>query len=1133
MKNKEKSNGKKPDKKTKVKKEPIFKRLGKFTSKNYKAILIVWVVILAGAAYPALQLSKVISYNELEFLPDDLEYHEGSAILNDLFPSNSTGTTIIVMQSSELISSDDNIEYIRNLTERIFEEYGEDIAEFQSALTVFDEFNNSYWSMFNDAKNLLNTTIVDMIDTAVVSMHQTEEDLTILWDAISSIYTYTWFNLSRTYFYGNFNTTLFESGPSQSVYDIIHLLTNSTTGTGINPNFVNTVYSLFTSQLTNTSLVNDQVIQDFTQILANTTLFGYLNTTQGMTINEYNQEVYPYFDLYHTTWNETYYNMITGLGTTIVNGTIISENEFTNSSIINGYASQGNVLLQLLAVNNTVFNSLNITEIILDLTENSIDLLDLISDYTIDIPISQTDIINAINPLIPDFIEEIYLLGPSPTNEEINTLSESFLDQAFAEIMILFPPVENFDDPMIQDFMQWVISSDGKTSLILVRYDKFGKTLDEIDEMINTADNGIGDLAHQVKAELGLDQTEVYHTGDNFVTDVWTTQAQDDAKLIDIFTIVFVFIILLVFFASLVAPLIPLAVIGGSIVVSMAILFLISFGMDIHFMATLFLTVTSLGAGVDYCIFIFSRYNEERKNGFAKEQAIITSMTYAGESVFHSGLTVLVGFGAMIIPNFPLLRILGLAMIIGVTISITSALLVVPSIIMLLGDKIWWPKIFQKIFRPKTWFKKDEKTNEEDIEQLPEGTSVYSVKEKEENPEKKKSFLVRFANIITNNGLVITLITLAVSAPFIYFAFTMDTSTDFMGMLPSDFEGTEGRNILSDNMSVGDPTPIILLFYNLNESPISYDLRYETFTLTDNLDDIGHVSTIRTTIRPLGRVIINAHEGLFADICNSFVGEDNRSLLIEIYLDKSPYSKEAEEFVSNLPTTVENILADKNLEKLAIGDVYYLGYARSLYEIKQITDNAFPIVIPIVIVGVYLVLFFLFGSYFTPIRLILTIALGIVVTLGMLQLVFSVGLGVPIFWLLPLMLFSILMGLGLDYDIFLVTRIKEYYDKGMSNKEAIAHALDHTASIITSCGSVMAAAYSALLISQLWHLRELGFAFALAIILDATVIRLIVVPAVMVLMEKLNWIGPKWLMKKRHAAVENNSESKDADNSEK
>ncbi|MHA1188222.1 MAG: MMPL family transporter, partial [Candidatus Heimdallarchaeota archaeon] len=1042
-------------------------------------------------------------------------------------------------QSTEAISSDDNMEYISNLTERIFQEFGEDISEFQSALTVFDGYNDTYFGMINDAKNGLNATLVDMISSAVVDMHQAKDELTTLWDTISSLYTYTWFNISRAYFYGNFNSTLFQSGPTQTVYDIIHLLTNSTVGLGITADYIDAVYNIVSNQLVDTSLVNDSMIQDFTQTLTNTTLFTYLNVTQGMTIEEYNLEVYPYFDLYHQTWNETFYDMVTVGGTSIVNGTSISDNLFTNSSIINGYISQGTVLAQLLAVNDTVYTSLNITEIILDLAESNLDLLELISDYPLDLPISQGDINAAIEPLIPEFIEAIFLLGPSPTNEELIALSDSFLDQALTAIMALptitafFPLAENIDEvPSL--FSQWILSNDGKTSLILVRYDSFGKTLDEIDEMITRCDLGIGVLAHQVKDELDLVQTDVYHTGDNYVTNIWSKQAQEDAGLIDIFTIVFVFIILLIFFASFIAPLVPLIVIGGSIVISMAVLFVISFGMDIHFMATLFLTVTSLGAGVDYCIFIFSRYNEERKNGLTKEQAIVTSMTYAGESVFHSGLTVMVGFGAMLIPNFPLLRILGLAMIVGVSISITSALL---------------PKIFQTIFRPKTWFKKKKETDTVDVELVPEGTSVYSAKEPEEEKdgkEEKKSFLVRFANVITKRGLVITIaanvitkrglvITIAalvVSAPFIYFTFTMDTSTDFMGMLPSDFEGTEGRNILSEEMSVGDPTPINILFYNLNESPLNYDVRLETVILTSYLLGEDHVSMIRTTIRPLGLPMINAIDGPFADYSRSFVGNDNRSLLIEIYMDKSPFSKETEEFVANLPDTLEGILSESDLEKLATGDIYFLGYARSLLEIKQITDNAFPIVIPIVIVGVYLILFFLFGSYFTPIRLILTIALSILVTLGALQLVFSVGLGVPIFWLLPLMLFSILMGLGLDYDIFLVTRIKEYYDKGMTNKEAIAHALDHTASIITSCGTVMAAAYSALLISQLWHLRELGFAFALAIILDATVIRLVLVPAVMVLMEKLNWIGPKWLMKKRHHNLENNMESNDVEISE-
>lgn len=823
-------------------KKPFFQKIGEFVTKNYKIILIVWLVILGASIYPALKLQQVLSYNELEFLPDDLEYHKGQEIFRELFPTNSTGTTIIVIQSNVKISTQKNLDYIANLTERIYQNYNESIYELQSVLTVYQTYNESYWSTFN---------------------------------------------------------------------------------------------------------------------------------------------------------------------------------------------------------------------------------------------------------------------GTSPDP--------------------MFPEPETIDDiPSI--FSKWVLSGDGKTSLILVSYNLFNKTIDEIDEMVKTADTGIGVLAHELKEELNLEKTEIYHTGDEYVTNIWVTQAREDASLIDIFTIVFVLVILLIVFCSIVAPLIPLIAIGSSIAISMTLLWFISFGMDVHFMATLFLTVTSLGAGVDYCIFIFSRYDEERKKGNIKEEALVTAVKYAGESVFHSGLTVIVGFGAMIIPNFPLLRILGISMCIGISVSILSALFIVPSIIMLFGDLVWWPRFLQVAFRPQKWFKKKEFENkeEEDSKELPDGKSNFIVKNnKDTNEEKKPSFILRLAKFVTKNGLVITILAVVLAAPFIYFATTMDTSTDFMGMLPKDFEGTIGRNILSESMSVGDPTPINLLFYNFSQSPLELEIREQTSTLCTYLMLEDYVTTVRTTVAPLGIIMTNAIEGPFGDFSRSFVGNDNRSLLIEIYLSTSPYSKETEQFVENLPETLMTILEGRGLNQLSAVDVHYLGYARALYEIKLVTDNAYPIIVPFVVLGVYLVLFFLFGSYFTPIRLILTIALGIVVTLGLLQIVFSFGFSVPIFWLLPLMLFSILMGLGMDYDIFLVTRIKEYYDKGMSNKEAIAHALDHTASIITSCGTVMAAAYSSLLISQLWHLRELGFAFSIAIILDATVIRLIIVPAIMVLMEKLNWIGPKWLMRTRIHKEEN------------
>ncbi|NHJ87601.1 MAG: MMPL family transporter [Asgard group archaeon] len=1108
---------------------PFFQRVGTFVSKNYKFILIIWFVIVGACIYPALRLNKVLSYNELEFLPDDLDYHEGEAIYDSLFPSNSTGTTIIVIQSIIPIAAAENIHYIEELTTRIFEEYGDVISEFQSVLTVLDAFNATYWNTIENSIPIVNETIYPLILTGLNEINETRDLLDYAWKQMADIYLMTWFNFSRTYYYGLYNSTLFDTGPVPTVYDMIEQATNYSIGQSISTDYVDTVYNTINTELSENTLLNDSVLHNITLTLTNAILFNSLETSLGLSLSSYNELIYPSLVEYNSYWNQSFYQQITSLGTQIINGTSYTDNYYQNTTLNDAYQSQEEVLLLLESINETAYSNLNLKSTVCNLSLNIIDISSLIAELDISLLGYEEELIAAIDPLIPIIVQEIYDLGPNPTSEEIIILINSVIDDLINAVIAVYPPPE---DIMAIHYLlrNWVLSSDGLTTLILISYDAYNKTIDEIDAMVKETDAGIGALAYALVDELNLQRTNVYHTGDQMVTDAWVTQAEEDARLIDIFTIIFVLIILLIIFCSFIAPIIPLIAIGASVVVSMAFLWLISFTMDVHFMATLFLTVTSLGAGVDYCIFIFSRYNEERKKGYKKEEAIITAVRYAGESVFHSGLTVIVGFGAMIIPNFPLLRILGISMCIGITISIISALLVVPSIILVLGDAIWWPKFLQTAFRPQKWFKKkkiEEPVNEA-IEENPDGKPTLKIKDNHEKKEPKKRFIIRFANTITKNGLTITILAFVVIIPFIYLTATMDTSTDFMGMLPKDFDGTLGRNILSENMPVGDPTSIKLLLYDLPLSPYEKIIQDEISFLCYHIEnDIDGVATVTSLVKPFGGSFAfnDPLNNIFAQYSLGFIGSDNRSTIIEIYLFYSPYAKETELIVSELPETVEGIFESSGLTTLQQGKIHCLGYARALYEIKLVTDKSFPIVLPVVIIGVYLVLFFLFGSYFTPLRLILTIAFSIVITLGLLQLVFSLGFNVPIFWLLPLMLFSILMGLGLDYDIFLVTRIKEYYDKGMSNKEAIAHALDHTASIITSCGTLMAAAYSSLLISQLWHLRELGFAFAIAIILDATIIRLVFVPAVMVLMEKYNWIGPKLLMKLRHQhpeSLENN-----------
>ena len=181
-----------------------------------------------------------------------------------------------------------------------------------------------------------------------------------------------------------------------------------------------------------------------------------------------------------------------------------------------------------------------------------------------------------------------------------------------------------------------------------------------------------------------------------------------------------------------------------------------------------------------------------------------------------------------------------------------------------------------------------------------------------------------------------------------------------------------------------------------------------------------------------------------------------------------------------------------------------------------------------ILVTIMLILTFLLGSITVPVRLIITIATSVTWTLGFLVLMFqfnleaitiaylnpNINIEAGLYWIIPPILFCILFGLGMDYDIFITSRIREEYLKGKSNNEAIEEGLIHTASVVTSCAIIMAGAFLALWFSYILILTEIGLGMVFAVIVDATIVRVFLVPAAMAIMgDKYNW-WPEWVNKK-------------------
>jgi RND superfamily putative drug exporter len=236
---------------------------------------------------------------------------------------------------------------------------------------------------------------------------------------------------------------------------------------------------------------------------------------------------------------------------------------------------------------------------------------------------------------------------------------------------------------------------------------------------------------------------------------------------------------------------------------------------------------------------------------------------------------------------------------------------------------------------------------------------------------------------------------------------------------------------------------------------------------------------------------------------NSSTGIDDRTTVLYVAFNGSPDSEQSDHTTDIIQSAIDKYNATHPGTTLLLG-----GGGVETYEYQTFYTNYYALVIPLVLIGIFIVLMLLLRSIFTPLRLVFTLLMSVSWTIGIFILVFQDWMQASVYWILPILLFSVLMGLGIDYDIFLVSRIREEVQKGRTNEEAVLQAVGSVGTIIMLCGLVMASAFGSLMTSNLIFLREFGFVLFLAILLDATVMRLIIVPSIMVVMKKYNWWMP-------------------------
>ena len=251
------------------------------------------------------------------------------------------------------------------------------------------------------------------------------------------------------------------------------------------------------------------------------------------------------------------------------------------------------------------------------------------------------------------------------------------------------------------------------------------------------------------------------------------------------------------------------------------------------------------------------------------------------------------------------------------------------------------------------------------------------------------------------------------------------------------------------------------------------------------------------------------------NIGTGLISDDGNKVSIMIVTTERPMSDNTMDFVATLQDAFHGTGGYDSTYSAVITHSYVCGTNAVMHDISGTVSKQFDIIQIVVILLLLILLFFILGCYLTPVRALICIMASVVWTLALTYLVFQTLLGIPVCWIVPIVLFVVLLGLGMDYDIFITTRVRENKVRGMSNDDAIDAAICSASGTISLCALIMGGTFLTLLVGSSSMLQEFGFALGIGILIDGLFMVTYVGPAVMHLMGEYSWKGPAFLQKKQ------------------
>jgi len=579
--------------------------------------------------------------------------------------------------------------------------------------------------------------------------------------------------------------------------------------------------------------------------------------------------------------------------------------------------------------------------------------------------------------------------------------------------------------------------------------------------------------------------------GNGSINHDFSTLAEKDLRTGELFGAGIALVILVIVFGALVTAAVPLVLALGSIVLALGITSLVGQLMDLSLFITNMITMIGLAMGIDYSLFVVSRYREERAAGHDKMAAIARAASTATRSVLFSASAVILSLGGLFLVPSTLFRSMSVGAILAIFAALLAALTLLPAILGLLGDRV---NALRVPFIRRALLPAASATAAGGGGSGAGSGGRAAGRPAARRGTARRGFWDRVSYGVMRRPIISLVAAAGVLALAASFYFSISLGSAGVASLPADSASRQAFELLlSDFPSEGLTSARIAIVADIGSPAVSTGIeRLET------------------------SVAANPAFALPAQVESSPAG-DLTLVSVPVVVDAT--GKEALAAVRTL--RAEYIPAAFAGTGLSGGvDILVTGQTAGTIDYLDTIRDATPWVFLFVLGLSFVLLLIVFRSILVPLKAIIMNLLSVGAAYGLRVAVFDKGWGADLLGLqqvdfveawVPLFLFAILFGTSMDYHVFLISRIRERFDQTGDNRESVAFGLTRTGGIITGAALIMVAVFGGFAAGQLVMFQQLGFGLAVAVFLDATIVRSVLVPAAMRLLGTANWWFPRRL----------------------